>query len=115
MAEKAVNSLKGETLVTLAGKEYKARITVNSIMQIEAACGMGIIKLTQKMSEGDIRRYFQICVGMIGISPESFWDMSPKEIFLALEGFSEFNGSGEEKPKPMTSGRMNELMELYPD
>ncbi len=52
---------------------------------------------------------------MIGISPESFWDMSPKEIFLALEGFSEFNGSGEEKPKPMTSGRMNELMELYPD
>lgn len=62
MAEKAVNSLKGETLVTLAGKEYKARITVNSIMQIEAACGMGIIKLTQKMSEGDIMMSHLIAV-----------------------------------------------------
>lgn len=62
MAEKLKNSLKGETLVTLAGKEYKARITVNSIMQIEEACGMGIIKLTQKMSEGDIMMSHLIAV-----------------------------------------------------
>ena len=33
------NKLRGEILVTLAGKEYTARLTVNSIMQIESACG----------------------------------------------------------------------------
>ena len=31
-------------------------------MQIEAACGMGIIKLTQKMSEGDIMMSHLIAV-----------------------------------------------------
>ena len=46
--------LRGEILVTLAGKEYKARLTVNSIMQIESACGMGILKLATKMGNGDI-------------------------------------------------------------
>ena len=49
------NKLKGETTLNLAGKDYKARLTINAIMQIEDACNMGIIKLAQNMSEGDIR------------------------------------------------------------
>ena len=62
-----VNKLRGETLVNLAGKDYKARITINSIMQIEDQVGMGIIKLAQMMSEGDIRmshivKVFNPCV-----------------------------------------------------
>lgn len=48
------NKLRGETLVTLAGKEYKARLTMNSIMTLEASVGMGVLKLAQKMGEGDI-------------------------------------------------------------
>ena len=48
------NKLRGEILVTLAGKEYTARLTVNSIMQIESACGMGILKLATKMGNGYI-------------------------------------------------------------
>ena len=50
-----INKLKGECVITLAGKEYKARLTVNSIMQIEDAVDMGVIKLAQKMSDGDVR------------------------------------------------------------
>ena len=46
-----VNKLKGEILLNLAGKEYKARL----IMQIEDACNCGILKLATRMSEGDIR------------------------------------------------------------
>lgn len=53
--EKGINKLKGEVLVSLAGKEYKARLTVDAIMQIEDAVDMGIIKLAQSMSEGDLR------------------------------------------------------------
>lgn len=49
-----VNKLKGETLIDLAGKQYKARLTMNSILQIESATGLSIIKLTQQMSEGDV-------------------------------------------------------------
>ena len=50
----------------------------------------------------------------MGMSPDSFWGSSPIEIYIAIEGFSEFNGGKEEDP-PMTSDRMKELMELYPD
>jgi hypothetical protein len=49
------NLLKGETELELAGKNYKSRLTIDSIMQIEDSCDCGIIKLAQKMSEGDIR------------------------------------------------------------
>lgn len=49
------NPLKGEITVQLAGKDYKCRLTVDAIMQIEDACDCGVIKLATKMSEGDIR------------------------------------------------------------
>ena len=49
-----VNKLKGETLITLADKQYKARLTMSSIMAIESQIGMGIIKLAQQMGDGDI-------------------------------------------------------------
>ena len=51
---------------------------------------------------------------MIGMSPNNFWQSSPKEVYAAIDGFVEFNG-GSEKDEPMTSQRMNEMMELYPD
>ena len=49
------NKLKGEYTVNLAGKDYKCRLTINAIMQIEDACNMGILKLATKMSEAYIR------------------------------------------------------------
>ncbi len=49
------NKLKGEVTLNLANKDYKARLTIDAIMQIEDACGCGIIKLATKMSDGDIR------------------------------------------------------------
>lgn len=49
------NKLKGETTVNLAGKDYKARLTIDAIIQIEDSCDCGIIKLATKMGEADIR------------------------------------------------------------
>lgn len=51
---------------------------------------------------------------MMGHSPNDFWNSSHSEVVNAVTGFSEFNG-GNDKETPMTSDRMNELMELYPD
>jgi hypothetical protein len=52
---------------------------------------------------------------MMGMSSKDFWESSPKEIYMAIDGFTEFNGGSEDKDKPMTSDRLSELMELYPD
>ena len=39
--------------------------------------------------------------------------MSPKEMWQAIKGFQQFNGSNKEKP--MTNEELENLMELYPD
>ena len=49
------NPLKGEISLNIGGTEYKARLTVDAIMQIENSVGCGILKLAQRMSEADIR------------------------------------------------------------
>jgi len=49
----------------------------------------------------------------MGIQPDRFWDMSPREIFLAIDGFKEFNGV--EDSAPLTKNELEELMELHPD
>ena len=48
------NPLKGEIDLVLGTKTYKARLTVDAIINIEESVGCGIIKLASKMSEGDI-------------------------------------------------------------
>ncbi len=49
------NPLKGEIEIDLGGQTYKCRLTIDAIIKIEESCNCGIIKLAQKMSEGDIR------------------------------------------------------------
>tara|TARA_Y100001972_G_C7611011_1_gene306293 strand:+ start:390 stop:545 length:156 start_codon:yes stop_codon:yes gene_type:complete len=51
---------------------------------------------------------------MIGLRINEFWNSSPSEIYMAIDGFVEFNG-GNEKVKPMDSNELKNLMELYPD
>ena len=50
---------------------------------------------------------------MAGIQPDSFWNMSPKEVYRALDGFMEYTGNTKETP--MTKNELTELMELHPD
>lgn len=54
-----------------------------------------------------------ICIGMIGISPSEFWNMSVPEVTAAIEGFMEFNGANTDQP--MQKDELKDLMELYPD
>jgi len=50
----------------------------------------------------------------MGMSPKEFWQCSPQEVYMALDGFSEFN-SPSDKQSPMNKNRLQEMMELYPD
>ena len=54
-----------------------------------------------------------ICVGMMNMRPKDFWNLSPREMYLAIKGFHKFNASS--KDEPMGSNRLEELMELNPD
>jgi len=60
-----------------------------------------------------IRRFMEVCIGMIGWTPNTFWQSTLNEIYPAIDGFMEFNGAKTEKP--MTSDELDNLMELYPD
>ena len=48
------NPFRGELQVNLGGKSYKTRITVEGCMQIEGACGMSLVKLATRLSEGEL-------------------------------------------------------------
>jgi uncharacterized phage protein (TIGR02216 family) len=61
----------------------------------------------------DWSRLFEVCVGMIGIPPQQFWEMTPVEVALAISGFKEFHGG--KSADPMTKGELEKLMELHPD
>ena len=62
-----------------------------------------------------IARYMEICIGMIGMSPNDFWESSPKEIYRAIQGFIEFNTPSSSSKGTMSRSELDELMELYPD
>ena len=59
--------------------------------------------------------YVRICIGMMNMRPSDFWNLSPREMYLAISGFKTFHASGQDKEEPMDSERLQEMMELYPD
>lgn len=60
-----------------------------------------------------IKRYMEICLGMVGMQPTEFWNCSVQEVHCAIDGFMEFNAS--EQDVPMQDDELKELMELNPD
>ncbi len=49
------NPLKGEMMITLGETEYKARLTVDAIVKIETTLDKGILLITQRLGEADVR------------------------------------------------------------
>ena len=49
------NPLKGQITINLGGKEYQCRLTVDSIIKIESELDKGILQITQRLSDADIR------------------------------------------------------------
>ena len=49
------NPLRGQIKVSLGGKDYNVRLTIDSLMQIESVLDKGIIKVANDMSQGDVR------------------------------------------------------------
>lgn len=49
------NPLKGEMMITLGEQEYKTRLTIDAIIKIEEQLDRGILSITQRLAEADIR------------------------------------------------------------
>ena len=52
-------------------------------------------------------------VGMMGIQPSEFWDMTLYEINLAIKGFREYNSG--EKEESIGSEEFEKLKDMFPD
>jgi len=48
------NQFRGELEVNLGKKKYKTRLTVDSLIRLETTTGQSLIKLTQRLSEGNL-------------------------------------------------------------
>lgn len=46
------NPKRGELEIVLGEKKYKGKVTLDVAIRIEQSCGMGIVKVTQALSEG---------------------------------------------------------------
>lgn len=49
------NPIKGEINLRLGKTEYKTRLTIDSIIKIENELDKGILAITQKIADGDVR------------------------------------------------------------
>jgi hypothetical protein len=49
------NPLKGQILINLGGKDYTCRLTIDAIIKVETELDKGILQITQKLSDADIR------------------------------------------------------------
>ena len=49
------NPMKGEMTIELAGESYNCRLNVDALIKIETALDMGILKITQRLSDADVR------------------------------------------------------------
>ena len=57
--------------------------------------------------------FLQTGLGILQLTPETFWNMTMIEFNSACEGFSKFHSSSSDTP--MTKDEMEDLMERYPD
>lgn len=56
-------------------------------------------------------RNMRLGLGVLRLSPEAFWAMTPREFDAAVRGaFGELDHAG-----PMTAGALDSLMQKFPD
>ncbi len=49
------NPMKGEMTIELGGEKYACRLTVDSLIKIETQLNQGILAITQRISDADVR------------------------------------------------------------
>jgi hypothetical protein len=50
-----VNPRRGELNLQLGTTQYKGKVTLDVLVRIESTMGCGVVKIAQRLSEGDLR------------------------------------------------------------
>ena len=79
------NPKRGEMMIALGEKKYKGKVTMDVIMRIENACGMGIVKITQALSLGELTTTQMVNV-LTPVIRAGGNDVKEKEVGEALWG-----------------------------
>lgn len=77
------NPKRGELEIALGEKKYKARVTLDVAIRIEQSCGMGIVKVTQALSEGSLTTSQMIAI-ITPVIRAGGNDISDKQVGEAL-------------------------------
>jgi hypothetical protein len=77
------NPKRGEFQMELGSQNWKARVTMDGLARIEQACGCGILKILQKLSDGDLTTS-EICSVLLPIVRSGGNDVTIKDIQSAV-------------------------------
>ena len=58
------------------------------------------------------RQCARIALGVLGWSPQAFWQATPAELMLAMEGIT---GGASAPPAPLTRAEFDALQQRFPD
>ena len=76
----SVNLLKAEKNLNILGKDYKARMSLDTIMRIENALGDSIFKVAAKFSEPDVK-ISEVCQIIMHSVTSGGSEISEKDIY----------------------------------
>jgi len=77
------NPKRGELEINLGQQKYKAKVTMDGIARIESACGCGIVKVLNKLSDGDLTTT-EICNILLPIIRSGGNDIQIKDVQKAV-------------------------------
>ena len=77
------NPKRGELEIVLGEKKYKGKVTLDVAIRIEQSCGMGIVKVTQALSEGSLTTSQMIAI-ITPVIRAGGNDVSDKQVGEAL-------------------------------
>ena len=79
------NPNRGELEIVLGEKKYKAKVTLDAVMRIEQSCGMGIVKIAQALSEGNLTTSQMVAI-LTPVIRGGGNDINEKEVGQSLWG-----------------------------
>ena len=79
------NPKRGELEIVLGEKKYKGKVTLDAVMRIEQSCGMGIVKIAQALSEGNLTTSQMVAI-LTPVIRGGGNDINEKEVGQSLWG-----------------------------
>ena len=75
-----VNQLRGEVKIDLGGKEYTARLTIDSIIRLEEREGESLMKMASRLSDADMTTGKIVSILLLALRGGTGKDLNEAEV-----------------------------------